>query len=174
MAEDFQKEIEKDFTEILKGRIKRLTKDELKDVIVEFLASHCLCTIATCDSNIPRSTPVRYKSDGLDIYILTEGGGKLKNILNNPKVSVSLYGEYSGFESVKGLQIWGNAEIITPKDKEKYQEARNIIKSEEREDLKKLGPLPIRDKLKVIKIKTEKARYLSFPDGILNQVWEAE
>ncbi len=174
MAEDLQKEIENDFTKTLKGKIKRLGKDELKKVIIDFLANHCLCTIATCDGNIPRSTPVRYKSHETDIYVLTEGGGKFKNILNNPKVSVSLYGEYSGFESVKGLQIWGTAEIIKPDEKEKYLDARKLIKSEEREDLKKLGDLPIRDKLMVIKIKTEKARYLSFPEGILNQVWEEE
>ena len=174
MSDDLQNEIENDFRNTLKQKIHKLSREELEKVIINFLADNCLCTIATCDNNIPRSTPIRYKSHGTDLYVLTEGGGKVKNILNNPKVSVSLYGEYSGFESVKGLQIWGDAEIIKPEEKEKYQEARKLIKSEEREDLKKLGPLPIRDRLKVIKIKTEKARYISFPEGILNQVWEAK
>lgn len=174
MSDDIQNEMKNDFRDALKQKIRKISKEELEKVIIKFLADHCLCTIATCGNNIPRSTPLRYRSNGTDIYILTEGGGKLKNILNNPKVSLSLYGEYSGFESVKGLQTWGSAEIIKPAEKEKYQEARKLIKSEEREDLKKLGPLPIRDKLIVIKIKTEKARYLSFPEGILNQVWEAK
>ena len=173
MSDDLQNEMENDFRDALKQKIRKLSREELEKVIIKFLADHCLATIATCDNNIPRSTPLRYRSHGLDIYILTEGGGKLKNILNNPKVSISLYGEYSGFESVKGLQVWGNAEIIRPEEKEKYQEARKLIKSEEREDLKKLGPLPIRDRLIILKIKTERARYLSFPEGILNQIWEA-
>ena len=95
---------------------------------------------------------------------------KVKNIKENPSVSVSLCGCYSGFQSVRGLQIWGKAEIINSEDKERYLEARKIINIEEREDLKQMGIKDIRPDMKVIKIEIERARYLSFPEGILNQI----
>jgi general stress protein 26 len=109
---EYDEKLEEDFVENLKIEKKKLTRDELKKKIVEFLAGNKICTLATCLNNIPRSTPLRYRSKDLTIYILTEGGMKVKNIRENPAVSVSLYGDYSGFQSVKGLQIWGKAEII--------------------------------------------------------------
>ncbi|MBI5374096.1 MAG: pyridoxamine 5'-phosphate oxidase family protein [Candidatus Schekmanbacteria bacterium] len=173
MADDLQDQMEKDFDKVLKQKAKRLNKEELEAAITDFLAKHILCTLATCDNNEPRATPIRYRSEGMNIFFLTEGGGKVKNMLSNPKVSVGIHGEYSGFDSVKGLQLWGTAEVIEPGDTERYKAARKAIRSEEREDLKKLGDLPIRDKLKAVKITVTKARYLNIPEGILNQVWEA-
>lgn len=167
---EYDKKLEQDFVENLKIEKKKLTQDELKKKIVEFLADNKICTLATCLNNIPRSTPLRYRSKDLTIYILTEGGMKVKNIRENPSVSVSLYGDYSGFQSVKGLQIWGKAEIIDPKEGDKYRKAKKIINVEEREDLKKLGIKDVRPDMKIIKIETERARYLSFPEGILNQI----
>ena len=167
---EYDKKLEEDFVENLNVKKKKLTQDELKKKIVEFLTDNKICTLATCLDNIPRSTPLRYRSKGLTIYILTEGGMKVKNIRGNPSVSASLYGDYSGFQSVKGLQIWGKAEIIDPKEEDKYRTARKIINVEEREDLKELGIKDVRPDMKIIKIETERARYLSFPEGILNQI----
>ena len=167
---EYDEMLERDFIEKLKVNKRRLTQDELKKKIIEFLEENRICTLATCSNNIPRSTPVRYRSKDLTIYILTEGGMKVKNIKENPSVSVSLCGCYSGFQSVRGLQIWGKAEIINSEDKERYLEARKIINIEEREDLKQMGIKDIRPDMKVIKIEIEIARYLSFPEGILNQI----
>ena len=118
---------------------------------------------------MPRSTLVRYRSLGLTIYVITEGGGKVRNIMKNPLVSVSLFGKYSGFQSVKGLQIWGEAEIITPNNKEAHAEALNVLQLKERDDLKEIDTNNIRQDMYIIKINTQKARYLDFPEGILNQ-----
>jgi nitroimidazol reductase NimA-like FMN-containing flavoprotein (pyridoxamine 5'-phosphate oxidase superfamily) len=161
--------LEEDFNKYLKEIRKKLTQEELRGKVITFLDEHKICTLATCSGNIPRSTPLRYRNKGLTIYILTEGGMKVKNIMKNPQVSVSLYGDYSGFHSVKGLQIWGKATIIAPDDRENYLEARKIMNVEEREDLKKLG-VTIRPDMKIIKIDTERARYLNFTEGILNQI----
>ena len=49
------------------------SEDELRKTIVSFLAENCICTLATCANNVPRSTPVRYRSNELTIYILAEG-----------------------------------------------------------------------------------------------------
>ena len=168
MEKAYDKQLEADFVTRAKGRVTRLAPEELKEKIKTFLKNHRICTLATCSQGIPRSTPVRYRSKDFIIYIFTEGGGKVKNILDNPNVSVSLYGNYSGFQSVAGLQLWGKAEIITPGDGKRYEEAKKIIRMEERADLKKIDLQGMKP-MDVIKIKVKRARYLDFPKGILNQ-----
>jgi nitroimidazol reductase NimA-like FMN-containing flavoprotein (pyridoxamine 5'-phosphate oxidase superfamily) len=164
----YDRQLEEDYVKRAKGRVTRLAPDELKEKIKMFLANHRICTLATCSKGIPRSTPLRYRSKDFTIYVFTEGGGKVQNILDNPNVSVSLYGNYSGFQSVAGLQLWGKAEIIRPDDKKRYEEAKKIIRMEERSDLKKIDLQGMKP-MDVIKIKVKRARYLNFPEGILNQ-----
>jgi len=169
MEKEYNEKLEENYLAILKGKIRRLTDDELKERIAKFLREQKICTLATCANNIPRSTPVRYRSQGLTLYILTEGGGKVQNIRENNVVSVSIVGEYTGFKSVTCLQLWGTAEIIEPRGGQRYEEAQKIMDLEEREDLKQIKIKNIRTEMYVIKISPEKARFLSFPEGILNQ-----
>jgi nitroimidazol reductase NimA-like FMN-containing flavoprotein (pyridoxamine 5'-phosphate oxidase superfamily) len=169
---EYDNKLEEDFVKTLNRRKTRLTQEELKKKIIDFLDEHVICTLATCSENVPRSTPVRYRNRGLTIYVLAEGGMKVKNIRENPRVSVSLYGHYTGFQSVRGLQLWGKAEVLTAEDGEAYSEARKIVNVEGREDLKEIGIKEIRPDMKAIKITVERARYLSFPEGILNQILE--
>lgn len=164
----YDRQLEEDFVTRAKGRVTRLPEDELKEKIRRFLKNHRICTLATCSRGKPRSTPVRYRSSDFTIYIFTEGGGKVHNILENPHVSVSIFGAYSGFQSVAGLQLWGKAEIIKPGDGRRYEAAKKIIRMEERADLKKMDLQGMKP-MDVIKIKIKKARYLNFPEGILNQ-----
>jgi nitroimidazol reductase NimA-like FMN-containing flavoprotein (pyridoxamine 5'-phosphate oxidase superfamily) len=170
MEKDYNEKLEADFVTVLKGKIKRLSPEELKARIIRFLQEQKICALATCANNIPRSTPVRYRSQGLAVYILTEGGGKVKNIRDNPNVSLSIVGEYTGFQSVTGLQAWGKAAIIKPEDGPVYDEAKRIMNLEERQDLKNMNLQQIRTPMDIIKIEVEKARFLCFPEGILNQV----
>ena len=169
MEKSYNEKLEENFIAILKGKVRRLTDDELKERIAKFLREQKICTLATCANNIPRSTPVRYRSQGLTLYILTEGGGKVQNIRKNNVVSVSIVGEYTGFKSVTCLQLWGTAEIIEPRGGQRYEKAQKIMDLEEREDLKQIKIKNIRTEMYVIKISPEKARFLSFPEGILNQ-----
>jgi hypothetical protein len=169
MEKEYDKQLEKDYVEKLKGTVNKLAPEELKEKITKFLSNHRICTLATCSQGIPRATPVRYRSKDLTLYIFTEGGGKVKNLTDNPNVSVSIVGNYAGFQSVTGLQLWGTAEIIKPHDGLTYEESRRIINLESRGDLKKLD-LSTMKPMDVIKITVKRARYLNFPEGILNQV----
>jgi len=94
--------------------------------------------------------------------------------MKNPSVSVSLFGEYSGFQSVKGLQIWGDAEIIAPNKKDAHAEAIKVLELKERDDLKEINVKEVRQNMYIIKIDTKRARYLDFPEGILNQTLDLE
>lgn len=162
--------LEKNFVQKLKINKKQLSPDELKKRVIAFLEENVICTLATCSNNMPLSTTLRYRSRWLTIYILAEGGMKIKNIMENPRVSVSLYGPYSGFESVKGLQLWGTASIIEPDEGTSYREAVTTVDLEGREDLKKLGIEKMQHNMKAIKIVVERARYLNIAEGIFNQI----
>jgi len=152
---------------------RKLTKEQLEKEIVQFLSKHKICTLATCSDDMPRSTPVRYLNRGMTIYVFAEGGGKFKNLKKNPNISVSLYGAYRGFLSVKGLQLWGKAEVIYQKDKEAFSEAKRMWETQKRRDLDRLKARQIPRVMKVIKITVEKARYLNFEKGIINQSWKS-
>jgi hypothetical protein len=91
---------------------KRLPKEDLKKRIIEFLESTNMCVFATCSDNVPRATPIEYHSEGLTIYFVGEPGTKLSNIAKNPKVSIGVFLPYEGWNSAKGAQIAGQAQII--------------------------------------------------------------
>jgi nitroimidazol reductase NimA-like FMN-containing flavoprotein (pyridoxamine 5'-phosphate oxidase superfamily) len=170
MEETYNRRLEKDFVEQLKGRVRRVSKEELRERIITFLQQEVICTLATCSADMPRATVVRYRSYDLTVYILSEGGGKIKNIRANSNVSLSICGPYSGFQSVKGLQAWGRASIIDPqKDRESYRQALHSMNLAARDDLKSIELQRIPD-MYIIKIDITRARYLDFPEGILNQV----
>jgi len=167
--QDFNQQTREEFTEVFQKEEALLTDEELYNRALRFLQNRVVGTLATCSDNEPRSTPVRYRCHGFHIYILTEGGGKVHNIKANNKVSFSLYGKYSGFRTVRGLQLWGTAEVIEPADKENYGNAFEIMKLQEREDLKKIGIEEVQPGMAIIKITPSRARYLSVPEGILNR-----
>jgi len=163
----FDKRLKKDFVQNLKSTPRELTEEELKNRIIRFLDDHCICTLATCSDNIPRSTILRYRNRGLTIYFFTEGGGKVKNLKVNPKVSVSVCGEYTGFQSVCCLQAWGTAAILNPREEE-YRELKTFFNLSQREDVKKAGIKDVPDMF-LIRIDLTRMRFLSFPEAILNQ-----
>ena len=164
----FDKRLERDFTKNLKRKLNKLSQEEFKEYIKNFLEANCICTLATCADNIPRATILRYRSKDLTIYFQTEGGGKMYNLKKNPQVSITVCGEYSGFTSVKGLQIWGKAEIIKPTDP-RYAEGLAIMNLSARQDLKEAGLDQNVPKMFLLKIDIERAKILSFPEGIINQ-----
>jgi hypothetical protein len=84
----------------------------LEAYLVEFLEQNNMCVLATCKGDVPRATPIEYRSKGLTLYLAGEIGEKLKNIAYNPNVSVGIYFPYTGLESAKGAQITGKAYIL--------------------------------------------------------------
>ena len=81
---EYNRKLEIDFVNMLKRTVRHPGPDELRKRLVKFLRNNAIGTLATCWENLPRATPVRYKSHDVDIYILTEGGGKIFNIRRNP------------------------------------------------------------------------------------------
>lgn len=100
---------------------KTLPQQELEKYIAEFLKQNNMCVLATCSNDIPRATPIEYRSKGTALYFVGEQGTKLKNITNNPNVSIGIYFPYTGMDSAKGAQITGKASIIQ-RDAEEFKD----------------------------------------------------
>jgi uncharacterized protein YhbP (UPF0306 family) len=84
---------------------------ELERLISEFLKAQGMCVLATSSYDVPRASAVEFFPAGTILYILTEGGRKVENILANPAVSVAVHTQFTGWDSIKGVQITGTAEI---------------------------------------------------------------
>jgi hypothetical protein len=92
---------------------KCLPIEDLKKRVIEFLKSANMCVLATCSNDVPRATPIEYRSEGLTIYFVGEPRIKLSNIAKNPKVSIGVFLPYEGWDSAKGAQITGKAKMIS-------------------------------------------------------------
>ncbi|MCG2721182.1 MAG: pyridoxamine 5'-phosphate oxidase family protein [Thermodesulfovibrionales bacterium] len=92
---------------------KEFTQKELENFVIEFMKARATCVIATCSDTMPRASTVEFFPSGLTVYILTEGGRKLENIRKNPQVSIAVSDAFTNWESLRGLQITGAAEIGT-------------------------------------------------------------
>ncbi len=81
-----------------------------KEKELEFLRTHVLCRLATASSDLqPHVTPVIYVMDGEEVVVVIDyGERKLKNLRENPKVSVLV----DEFRPNKGLMVQGECEIL--------------------------------------------------------------
>ena len=164
---EYNRKLEIDFVNMLKRTVRHPGPDELRARLVKFLRNNAIGTLATCWENLPRATPVRYKSHDVDVYILTEGGGKIFNIRRNPEVSFSVYGRYAGFTTCRCVQLWGRASIIE-QHAEEYAGALDIMGLTIRPDLSAIDLEAVQASMCIIKIAPQRARILNLPVGILN------
>jgi len=148
------------------------------------------CALGTCVDNTPRVTPIDLYNDGLTVWIAGEPGGKIANIMRNPKVSVGVYEPVNHSIEQKSLQVFGTAELINEKNNpdEFHQRTRQfgledameglfdeyiqggLIPSEQKEEiLKKLSKM-----VNWIKITPQKMILLCMEPGKfpLKKTWE--
>jgi nitroimidazol reductase NimA-like FMN-containing flavoprotein (pyridoxamine 5'-phosphate oxidase superfamily) len=148
------------------------------------------CALGTCIDNEPRVTPIDFFNEGTTIWIAGQPGGKIANIMRNPKVSVGIYEPVDHSIEQKSLQVWGTAELINIKNNP--EEFRNRMESfgvNEAasgviEELVQMGTIPPEQKEKalemglkqfnLIKIKPLKMVLLHMRPGRLplKKIWE--
>jgi len=155
---------------------KHLSKEELEEEIIDYLKKKQPCSLATCGKDgVPRVSVVDYINDGLIIYIISEGGEKFKNIKENNKVAIGIGTSARTARSVRGINIWGIAEVFTD-DSPEFAYAIKlfdpIIKSMEKE---MGGPVDIpKGLLRVIRVTPTKMVYHHNNKGIKNAYWTAD
>lgn len=100
------------FRDILNEIDNKLDDFKLKSEIENYLEKHNTCTLATGYDDYVRATPIEYIYYKDNFYFITEGGYKFNGILQNSNVSIAIYDEYTGMNSLKGLQVTGQATLI--------------------------------------------------------------
>lgn len=88
-----------------------LFRQDLERLILDFLGEQQMCVLATCADAAPRASAVEFFPRGFVLYVLTEGGRKIQNLWKNPLVSVAIHTQFTGWDSIRGIQVSGMAEI---------------------------------------------------------------
>ena len=172
-ANEREKEVFKKFNITL---VDSISEREFEKEIASYLNQHNVLHLATCRDNEPRSTPLEYFSNGMTVYIFSEGGGKFANLRENAKVSYSIADPYEpaeNFFGAVGLQVWGIASTFKKNDDPKrYEGIRQY--SRNAEVLKKQGLEQMAQAVNfnVITIEPLKIRYLNLMKGYRNVLWE--
>ncbi len=160
-----------------------LTQKQLYDEIVEYLETTNICTLAFAYNNIPRATPVEYRNDGANLYVVTEGRShqmydagekdkvvewKKMFIERNPRCCVGIISPYFGFKSTRGLRMWGNAEVFH-KGEPEWEKGCELLHVERQ--LADFDQTEIPDFLVIIKIVPEMIQYYNIVKGIKRGLW---
>ena len=175
LTEEQRDKIIADMIKMLSVERKHLSKKELEQEIIDYLSKKHPCSLATCGKDgTPRISVVDYINDGLTIYIMSEGGMKFKNIRENNKVAIGIGTSTQTLRSVRGVNIWGIAEVFTddtPEFAKGLQLFRPFI-----EDIEKLKGKPIQippGVMRLIRVTPTKVVYFHYNKGIGNALWEA-
>lgn len=83
-----------------------MPEDELKREIREYINKREVLVLCTCSNNVPRATPLDFYTDkdSFNIYVGPTPGRKVKNIEENPNVSIGIYTPLSEGK-IQGMQI---------------------------------------------------------------------
>ena len=83
--------------------------------IAEFLRAHSTLTLATMSQDgLPYATPLFYVvGENLQLYWLSSGSSAHSIHLGKcAAVSAAVYSETDEWEKIRGVQIWGTAEVV--------------------------------------------------------------
>ena len=138
--------------------LTRMSPKDLEKRIILFLKEQNMCVLATCSNDVARATPIEYHSKGTTIYFVGEPGSKIKNIKNNPKVSIGIFHPYIGWDSAKGAQITGTAKIISRENLTEFKEGLAAYQWEK--TARELGIKTFPETVELVKVEPEKIEFI--------------
>jgi uncharacterized protein YhbP (UPF0306 family) len=99
-------------------------QESLKSLICNYLERHTTLSLATCKNSQPWATDLFYASDdNCRLYFVSSGKTRhCQHIAANPHVSVSISGDVSGWEEIKGLQLDGVAVVVPDSERDRVAE----------------------------------------------------
>ncbi len=113
---------------------KIMPEEELKKEIRDFLEKRKIIVLCTCSNNVPRATPMDFymdkKSGDFNIYVGPAPGRKVKNIEENPIVSIGIYTPMDTGK-IQGLQITASGKerlIFLREGDEDFEKAQKIVR----------------------------------------------
>ena len=111
-------------------RLRRKTdtpeSDHLAARIASFLDAHHVMSLATCGAQGAHAANLFYARDGLSIlWVSDRQSTHSTNIGINPQVSATIAPDYSDFDEICGVQIFGNAHRVG--DAAERSSARSLL-----------------------------------------------
>ena len=111
-----------------------MPEEELKKEIRDFLEKRKIIVLCTCSDNVPRATPMDFymdkKSDDFNIYVGPAPGRKVKNIEENPIVSIGIYTPMDTGK-IQGMQITASGKerlIFLREGDDDFEKAQKIVR----------------------------------------------
>lgn len=119
---------------------KEMPKEELKKQIREYLDKRKVLVLCTCNNNIPRATPMDFytEKDSFNIYVGPAPGRKVKNIEQNPNISIGIYTPLSEGK-IQGMQITVSGKkhlIFLREGDEEFKKAQKLVRGKRKLILK--------------------------------------
>ncbi len=120
--------------------MEKMSKEELKKEIREFLDKRKVLVLCTCSDNIPRATPMDFytEKNSFNIYVGPAPGRKVKNIEKNLIVSIGIYTPLSEGK-IQGMQITASGKerlIFLKEGDEEFKKAQKIVRGKRKLILK--------------------------------------
>ena len=119
---------------------QQMSKEQLKREIHKFLNERKVLVLCTCSNNIPRATPMDFytEKDSFNIYVGPAPGRKVKNIEENPIVSIGIYTPMSEGK-IQGMQITATGKerlIFLQEGDQLFKKAQKIVRGKRKLILK--------------------------------------
>ncbi len=117
-----------------------MSQEDLKKEIRNFLDKRKVLVLCTCSNNIPRATPMDYytEKDNFNIYVGPAPGRKIKNMEENPNISIGIYTPLSEGK-IQGMQITASGKhrlIFLKEGDEGFEKAQKIVRGKRKLILK--------------------------------------
>ena len=117
-----------------------MPKEELKKQIREYLDKRKVLVLCTCNNNIPRATPMDFytEKDSFNIYVGPAPGRKVKNIEQNPNISIGIYTPLSEGK-IQGMQITASGKnrlMLLKEGDTEFEKAQKIVRGKRKMILK--------------------------------------
>lgn len=115
---------------------KKMPEEELRKQIKLFLEKRKVLVLCTCSNNIPRATPMDFyidkkeSSEEFSIYVGPAPGRKVKNIEENPIISIGIYTPMDTGK-IQGMQITASGKdhlIFMKKGDEGFDHAQKVVR----------------------------------------------
>lgn len=111
-----------------------MPEEELKKEIRDFLEKRKIIVLCTCSNNVPRATPMDFymekSQDNFNIYVGPAPGRKVKNIEENPIVSIGIYTPMDTGK-IQGMQITASGKerlIFLREEDDGFEKAQKIVR----------------------------------------------
>ena len=111
---------------------QKMPENELKREIREYLDKRKVLVLCTCVNNIPRATPMDFytENDSFNIYVGPAPGRKVKNMEENPNISIGIYTPLSEGK-IQGMQVTASGRenlIFLKEGDEDFEKVQNIVR----------------------------------------------